>query len=38
MNDTWTKGGSDDLAKYFHQDMVTITATDQMIRIEALAQ
>jgi hypothetical protein len=29
MNDAWTKGNPDDLAKYFHQDMVAITATDR---------
>ncbi len=26
-NDTWTKGNPDDLANYFHRDMVAITAT-----------
>lgn len=29
MNDAWTKGNPDDLAKFFHQDMVAITATDR---------
>jgi len=29
MNDAWTKGNPDDLAKYFHRDMVAITATDR---------
>ena len=29
MNDAWTKGNPDDLAKYFHQDMVAITVTDR---------
>lgn len=29
MNDAWTKGDPDDLANYFHRDMVAITATDR---------
>lgn len=29
MNDAWTKGNPDDLSKYFHQNMVAITATDR---------
>lgn len=29
MNDAWTKGNADDLAKFFHRDMVAITATDR---------
>ncbi len=29
MNDAWTKGNPDDLAKFFHHDMVAITATDR---------
>ena len=29
MNDTWTKGNPDELTKYFHRDMVAITATDR---------
>lgn len=29
MNDAWTKGDPDDLARYFHRDMVAITATDR---------
>lgn len=29
MNDAWTKGNPDDLANYFHRDMVAITATDR---------
>jgi len=29
MNDAWTKGNPDDLVKYFHRDMVAITATDR---------
>jgi len=29
MNDAWTKGNPDDLAKFFHRDMVAITATDR---------
>jgi len=28
MNDTWTQGNPDDLAEFFHEDMVTITPTD----------
>lgn len=27
LNDAWTKGNPDDLAQYFHPDMVAITAT-----------
>ncbi|MHB1100111.1 MAG: YybH family protein [Burkholderiales bacterium] len=29
MNDAWTKGRPDDLADFFHRDMVAITATDR---------
>lgn len=29
MNDAWTKGNPDDLSKFFHQDMVAVTATDR---------
>jgi hypothetical protein len=29
MNDAWTKGNPDDLAKFFHRDMVVITPTDR---------
>jgi len=29
MNDAWTKGNPDDLGKFFHRDMVAITATDR---------
>jgi hypothetical protein len=29
LNDAWTKGNPDDLAGYFHRDMVAITATDR---------
>jgi hypothetical protein len=29
MNDAWTKGSPDDLSKYFHRDMVAMTATDR---------
>lgn len=29
INDAWTKGNPDDLAQYFHPDMVAITATDR---------
>lgn len=33
MNDAWTKGDPDDLAKFFHRDMVAVTATDRL-RVE----
>jgi hypothetical protein len=29
LNDAWTKGNPDDLAQYFHRDMVAFTATDR---------
>ncbi|TAJ94419.1 MAG: nuclear transport factor 2 family protein [Gammaproteobacteria bacterium] len=29
MNDAWTKGNPDDLSRFFHKDMVAITATDR---------
>lgn len=29
MNDAWTIGNPDDLVKFFHRDMVAITATDR---------
>lgn len=29
MNDAWTKGNPDDLTKFFHRNMVAITATDR---------
>lgn len=29
LNDAWTKGDPDQLANYFHRDMVAITATDR---------
>jgi hypothetical protein len=29
MNDSWTKGNPDDLSRFFHRDMVAITATDR---------
>jgi len=29
MNDAWTKGNPDDLAQFFHRDMVAITATER---------
>jgi hypothetical protein len=32
LNDAWTKGNPDDLAKYFHRNMVAITATDRLRR------
>jgi hypothetical protein len=32
MNDAWTQGRPDDLAQFFHPDMVAITATDRLRR------
>ncbi|HZX33683.1 MAG TPA: nuclear transport factor 2 family protein [Rhodocyclaceae bacterium] len=32
LNDAWTKGNPDDLANYFHRDMVAITASDRLRR------
>jgi len=32
LNDTWTKGKPDDLANFFHRDMVAITASDRLRR------
>lgn len=29
LNDAWTQGNPDDLARYFHRDMVAITATER---------
>ncbi len=29
LNDAWTQGNPDDLAQYFHRNMVAITATDR---------
>ena len=29
MNDAWTKGNPDELAQFFHRDMVAITPTDR---------
>jgi hypothetical protein len=29
LNDAWTRGNPDDLADYFHERMVAITATDR---------
>jgi ketosteroid isomerase-like protein len=29
MNDAWTKGDPDDLARFFHRDMVAITPSDR---------
>lgn len=29
LNDAWTKGNPDDLAGFFHRDMVAITPTDR---------
>ena len=36
LNDAWTKGNPDDLAEFFHQDMVAITPTDRL-RLEGRA-
>lgn len=32
LNDAWTKGNPDDLANYFHRNMVAITSTDRLRR------
>jgi len=32
LNDAWTQGNPDDLAHYFHRNMVAITATDRLRR------
>jgi hypothetical protein len=32
LNDAWTKGNPDDLANYFHPNMVAITATERLRR------
>lgn len=32
LNDAWIQGNPDDLANYFHHDMVAITATDRLRR------
>lgn len=32
LNDAWTIGDPDELARYFHPDMVAITATDRLRR------
>lgn len=29
MNDAWTKGNPDGLSRFFHRDMVAVTATDR---------
>lgn len=29
MNDAWTKGNPDDLAEFFHRDMIAVTPTDR---------
>ncbi|MDD5328764.1 MAG: nuclear transport factor 2 family protein [Sulfuricella sp.] len=29
LNDAWTQGRPDDLARHFHRDMIAITATDR---------
>lgn len=35
LNDAWTQGNPDDLAHYFHPDMIAITATDRLRRAGA---
>jgi len=30
LNDAWTKGNPDDLANYFHRNMLAITSTDRL--------
>lgn len=30
LNDAWTQGNPDDLARYFHRDMVAICATERL--------
>jgi hypothetical protein len=37
INDAWTQGHPDDLADYFHRDMVAITASDRLRREGAAA-
>ena len=37
LNDTWTKGNPDDLAKYFHPQMLAITPLDRLRRDGAAA-
>lgn len=32
MNDAWTKGDPDDLVRYFHPNMIAVTATDRLRR------
>ncbi|MCL2830950.1 MAG: nuclear transport factor 2 family protein [Betaproteobacteria bacterium] len=32
LNDAWTKGNPDDLAEFFHRDMIAITPTDRLRR------
>ncbi|MCL2076122.1 MAG: nuclear transport factor 2 family protein [Betaproteobacteria bacterium] len=32
LNDAWTKGNPDDLAEFFHSDMLAITPTDRLRR------
>lgn len=32
LNDAWTQGNPDDLANYFHRNMVAITTTDRLRR------
>lgn len=37
LNDALTRGNPDDLAQYFHRDMLAITATDRRRREGAAA-
>lgn len=37
MNDAWTRGNPDDLARYFHRDMVAICATERLRLVGAEA-
>lgn len=32
LNDAWTKGNPDELAHFFHRDMIAITASDRLRR------
>lgn len=38
LNDAWTKGNPDDLAKYFHRDIVALTAATDRLRCEGCAE
>lgn len=35
LNAAWTQGDADDLADYFHPDMIAITASDRLRRVGA---